>query len=309
MTIGSNKFVLFLMGLTASGKTELAIEISKIIDSKLISVDSALIYRGMDIGTAKPDKETLKKFPHELIDICEPEDSFSVNDFIDLATTKIELAFKEDKLPILVGGTSFYFNALEHGISNLPASTDKSREHFNELLQKQGSEKLHDKLKEIDPKSAERIHPNDSQRITRALEVYDLAGETLSNLQGKKNHKKLNAQIKKIILMPKRSELHKRIEERFIDMIKNGFLDEVEGLKNNKKLNLDLASMRCVGYRQVWNYFDGMYNKKEMIEKAIVATRQLCKRQSTWLNNEKEGLILSQSDIKKAVNFLRSHDA
>ena len=309
MTNESNKFVLFLMGPTASGKTELAIEISKIIDSKLISVDSALIYRGMDIGTAKPDQETLKKFPHELIDICEPEDSFSVNDFIDLATTKIELAFKEDKLPILVGGTSFYFNALEHGISNLPASTDKSREHFNELLQKQGSEKLHDKLKEIDPKSAERIHPNDSQRITRALEVYDLAGETLSNLQGKKNHKKLKAQIKKIILMPKRSELHKRIEERFIDMIKNGFLDEVEGLKNNKKLNLDLASMRCVGYRQVWNYFDGMYNKKEMIEKAIVATRQLCKRQSTWLNNEKEGLILSQSDIKKAVNFLRSHDA
>lgn len=309
MTNESNKFVLFLMGPTASGKTELAIEISKIIDSKLISVDSALIYRGMDIGTAKPDQETLKKFPHELIDICEPEDSFSVNDFIDLATTKIELAFKEDKLPILVGGTSFYFNALEHGISNLPASTDKSREHFNELLQKQGSEKLHEKLKEIDPKSAERIHPNDSQRITRALEVYDLAGETLSNLQGKKNHKKLNAQIKKIILMPKRSELHKRIEERFIDMIKNGFLDEVEGLKNNKKLNLDLASMRCVGYRQVWNYFDGMYNKKEMIEKAIVATRQLCKRQSTWLNNEKDGLILSQSDTKKAVNFLRSHEA
>ena len=309
MTNESNKFVLFLMGPTASGKTELAIEISKIIDSKLISVDSALIYRGMDIGTAKPDQETLKKFPHELIDICEPEDSFSVNDFIDLATTKIELAFKEDKLPILVGGTSFYFNALEHGISNLPASTDKSREHFNELLQKQGSEKLHEKLKEIDPKSAKRIHPNDSQRITRALEVYDLAGETLSNLQGKKNRKKLNAQIKKIILMPKRSELHKRIEARFIDMIKNGFLDEVEGLKNNKKLNLDLASMRCVGYRQVWNYFDGMYNKKEMIEKAIVATRQLCKRQSTWLNNEKEGLILSQSDIKKAVNFLRSHDA
>ena len=309
MTIGSNKFVLFLMGPTASGKTELAIEISKIIDSKLISVDSALIYRGMDIGTAKPDKETLKKFPHELIDICEPEDSFSVNDFIDLATTQIELAFKEDKLPILVGGTSFYFNALEHGISNLPASTDKSRKHFNELLQKQGSEKLHAKLKEIDPKSAERIHPNDSQRITRALEVYDLSGETLSNLQGKKNHKKLNAEIKKIILMPKRSELHERIEGRFIDMIKSGFLDEVETLRQNKKLNLDLASMRCVGYRQVWNYFDGIYNKKEMIEKAIVATRQLCKRQSTWLNNEKEGLILNQSDIKKAINFLRSHDA
>jgi len=308
MTIGSNEFVLFLMGPTASGKTELAIEISKLIDSKIISVDSALVYRGMDIGTAKPDKETLKKFPHELIDICEPEDSFSVNDFIDLATTQIELAFKENKLPILVGGTSFYFNALEHGISNLPASTDKSRKHFNDLLKKLGSEKLHDNLKEVDPKSAARIHPNDSQRITRALEVYDLSGETLSSLQGKKNHKKLNLKIKKIILMPKRSELHERIEERFIDMIKNGFLDEVEALKKNKKLNLDLASMRCVGYRQVWNYFDGIYNKKEMIEKAIVATRQLCKRQSTWLKNEKEGFLLTQTDVKRAVGYLRSHN-
>jgi len=308
MTIGSNEFVLFLMGPTASGKTELAIEISKLIDSKIISVDSALVYRGMDIGTAKPDKETLKKFPHELIDICEPEDSFSVNDFIDLATTQIELALRENKLPILVGGTSFYFNALEHGISNLPASTNKSRKHFNDLLKKLGSEKLHDNLKEVDPKSAARIHPNDSQRITRALEVYDLSGETLSSLQGKKNHKKLNLKIKKIILMPKRSELHERIEERFIDMIKNGFLDEVEALKKNKKLNLDLASMRCVGYRQVWNYFDGIYNKKEMVEKAIVATRQLCKRQSTWLKNEKEGLLLTQTDVKRAVGYLRSHN-
>ena len=305
MTNESNKFVLFLMGPTASGKTELAIEISKIIDSKLISVDSALIYRGMDIGTAKPDQETLKKFPHELIDICEPEDSFSVNDFIDLATTKIELAFKEDKLPILVGGTSFYFNALEHGISNLPASTDKSRKHFNELLKKQGSEKLHKRLKEIDPKSADRIHPNDSQRITRALEVYDLSGEMLSSLQGQKNHKKLNHKIKKIILMPKRSELHERIEERFIDMIKNGFLDEVEALKNNKKLNLDLASMRCVGYRQVWNYFEGIYNKKEMMEKSIVATRQLCKRQCTWLRNEKEALVLTNPNIDKAIDYIK----
>ena len=305
MTIGSNKFVLFLMGPTASGKTGLAIEISKIIDSKLISVDSALIYKGMDIGTAKPNKETLKEFPHELIDICEPEDSFSVNDFIDLATTQIELAFKEGKLPILVGGTSFYFNALEHGISNLPASTDKSRKHFNELLKKQGSKKLHKRLKEIDPKSADRIHPNDSQRITRALEVCDLSGEMLSSLQGQKNHKKLNHKIKKIILMPKRSELHERIEERFIDMITNGFLDEVEALKNNKKLNLDLASMRCVGYRQVWNYFEGIYNKKEMMEKSIVATRQLCKRQCTWLRNEKEALVLTNPNIDKAIDYIK----
>jgi len=309
MTIESSNFVLFLMGPTASGKTELAIEISKIIDSTLISVDSALIYKGMDIGTAKPDKETLKSFPHKLIDICNPEDSFSVTEFITLAKKYITNALNEGKLPILVGGTSFYFNALEHGLSALPASTDESRKYFNNLLQKMGSEKLHEKLQEIDPKSAERIHPNDSQRITRALEVYDLSGETLSALQGNKNQNNLDLKIKKIVLMPERSDLHIRIEKRFIEMIKNGFLDEVKLLRENKKLNLDLASMRCVGYRQAWNYFEGIYSKKEMVEKAIVATRQLCKRQCTWLRNENEALILKGLETNQAINYLQEHDA
>jgi tRNA dimethylallyltransferase len=208
-----------------------------------------------------------------------------------------------------VGGTSFYFNALEHGLSALPASTDESRKYFNNLLQKMGSEKLHEKLQEIDPKSAERIHPNDSQRITRALEVYDLSGETLSALQGNKNQNKLDLKIKKIVLMPERSDLHIRIEKRFIEMIKNGFLDEVKLLRENKKLNLDLASMRCVGYRQAWNYFEGIYSKKEMVEKAIVATRQLCKRQCTWLRNENEALILKGLETNQAINYLQEHDA
>ncbi|MBT3854100.1 MAG: tRNA (adenosine(37)-N6)-dimethylallyltransferase MiaA [Thiotrichales bacterium] len=309
MTIESNNFVLFLMGPTASGKTELAIKISKIIDSTLISVDSALIYKGMDIGTAKPDKETLINFPHELIDICNPEDSFSVTEFITLAKKHINTALNKGKLPILVGGTSFYFNALEHGLSSLPASTDESRKHFNNLLQKMGSEKLHEELQEIDPKSAERIHPNDSQRITRALEVHKLSGETLSALRGNKNQNKLDLNIKKIVLMPDRSILHKRIEDRFIEMIKNGFLDEVKSLRKNQKLNLDIASMRCVGYRQAWNYFEGLYSKKEMVEKAIVATRQLCKRQCTWLRDENSALILKQMDIDKAINYLQERDA
>jgi len=305
MTIASNNSVVFLMGPTASGKTELALEIFDRFDVNLISVDSALIYRGMDIGTAKPSPEILTNYPHALIDICEPEETFSVNHFISLAKEHIALALQENRLPVLVGGTSFYFHALEHGLSELPESTKDSRKHFNDLLKNKGSEKLHSQLIKIDPKSAERIHPNDSQRITRALEVFHLSGQTLSELQGNKTINKLDHQIKKIILKPDRSELHQRIEKRFMKMMESGFLDEVEILRNNKKLNLDLASMRCVGYRQAWKYFDGVYNKQEMIDKAIIATRQLCKRQSTWLRNENNALILKKVDIDKVIDFLQ----
>lgn len=305
MTIASNNSVVFLMGPTASGKTELALEIYDRFDVCLISVDSALIYRGMDIGTAKPSPEILANYPHKLIDICEPEESFSVNHFVTLAKEHIDLALKENKLPVLVGGTSFYFHALEYGLSDLPESSTDSRKHFNDLLKNNGSEKLHSQLVKIDPKSAERIHHNDSQRITRALEVFHLSGQTLSELQGNQAINKLDHQIKKIILMPDRSELHLRIEKRFMTMMESGFLDEVESLRNNKKLNLDLASMRCVGYRQAWKYFDGIYDKQEMIDKAVIATRQLCKRQHTWLRNENDALILNKANIDKVINFLQ----
>jgi len=305
MTIASTNSVVFLMGPTASGKTELALEMYNQLDASLISVDSALIYRGMDIGTAKPSQVTLENYPHALIDICEPDESFSVNQFVSLAKQHIESALNAGKLPILVGGTSFYFNALEYGLSKLPESTKDSRKYFNDLLKNQGSEKLHSQLLKIDPTSATRIHSNDSQRVTRALEVFHLSGVTLSELQGNKSGNKLNHEIKKIILMPDRSELHQRIEQRFIEMIKDGFLDEVETLRKNKNLNLDLASMRCVGYRQAWSYFDGLYSKQEMIEKAIIATRQLCKRQSTWLRNENDALILDKANIDSVINFLQ----
>ena len=305
MRISPNNSVVFLMGPTASGKTELALEIYNHYKASLISVDSALVYRGMDIGTAKPSPEVLEKYPHELINICDPEEDFSVNKFISLAKKHIDLALAENKLPILVGGTSFYFHALEHGLSELPESTSESREHFNDLLNSKGSERLHQILLEIDPNSAARIHPNDSQRITRALEVHYLSGQTLSELQGHKSINKLSQSIKKIILMPDRQELHKRIEKRFIKMMNEGFLEEVKALRKNKKLNLDLPSMRCVGYRQAWKYFDGEFNKHEMIDKAIVATRQLCKRQCTWLRNENDALILEKSSINEVVNFLQ----
>ena len=305
MTQSTNKTVVFLMGPTASGKTDLAIQLAQQFKVRIISVDSALIYKGMDIGTAKPDVDTLTAYPHHLIDICEPEESFSVNHFVSLAKDHIDLALQENRLPVLVGGTSFYFHALEHGLSELPESTKDSRKHFNNLLKNKGSEKLHSQLVKIDPKSAERIHPNDSQRITRALEVFHLSGQTLGELQGNQAINKLNHQIKKIILMPDRSELHLRIEKRFMKMMESGFLDEVEILRNNKNLNLDLASMRCVGYRQAWKYFDGVYDKQEMIDKAVIASRQLCKRQCTWLRNENNALILKKANIDKVINFLQ----
>ena len=296
--------VLFLMGPTASGKTDLAIKISKKINSRLISVDSALIYQGMDIGTAKPDTETLKAHPHYLIDICKPSDTYSAQDFVNDATHQIELAFSQNKLPILVGGTSFYFNALEHGLSDLPESTPESREKYNQLVKEKGLDALYQSLQKIDPIAAQRIHANDSQRITRALEVFNISGKTLSELQGKKQGG-LNCIIKKIILMPDRSELHQRIETRFHLMMEQGFMDEVRVLRTNTALHQDLPSIRCVGYRQAWQFLNNEIDEAEMIDRSIIATRQLCKRQSTWLRSQTQGLKLKTADIEKAVNFIQ----
>jgi len=304
MSLSPNNSVIFLMGPTASGKTELAIELCKHFDAYLISVDSALIYRTMDIGTAKPDADTLKKYPHALVNICEPEDSFSVNDFVSQATNHINLALDQNKLPILVGGTSFYFHALEYGLSALPESTNESRQHFTEQLKILGSEELHKQLNAIDAIAANRIHCNDSQRVTRALEVHYLSGKTLSELQGNKDGNALSNPIKKIVLMPDRAVLHQRIEKRFNRMMSSGFMDEVKMLRANKKLNLDLPSIRCVGYRQAWQHLDSDTTESEMIEKAIIATRQLCKRQCTWLKHENEALTLAEANIDKAIEFI-----
>lgn len=299
-----NQTVVFLMGPTASGKTNLAIQLADTFKARIISVDSALIYKGMDIGTAKPDKTILEKYPHHLINICNPEDTYSAFDFMRDANKQIETAFKNGETPILVGGTSFYFNALEHGLSNLPESTKASKEKFNQLLHDKSSAILHKDLKKIDPQAANRIHPNDSQRITRALEVFELSGKTLSELQGNKQPS-VNHPIKKIILMPKRAELHKRIEARFLSMLENGFLEEVKTLKQNPNLHENLPSIRCVGYRQAWQYLNGEISKTDLIEKAIIATRQLCKRQSTWLRNEENALVLATNNIETTLQFIK----
>ncbi|HIF88890.1 MAG TPA: tRNA (adenosine(37)-N6)-dimethylallyltransferase MiaA [Candidatus Thioglobus sp.] len=309
MSLSPHNSVIFLMGPTASGKTELAIELCKHFDVHLISVDSALIYRTMDIGTAKPDAGTLQKYPHALVNICEPEDSFSVNDFVSQAKMHINLALEQNKLPVLVGGTSFYFHALEYGLSALPESTNESRQHFTEQLKALGSEELHKQLNAIDPIAANRIHCNDSQRVTRALEVYYLSGNTLSELQGNKDGSALSNPIKKIVLMPDRAVLHQRIEKRFNKMMSSGFMDEVKALRTNKKLNLDLPSIRCVGYRQAWQHLDGDTTESEMIEKSIIATRQLCKRQCTWLRHENNALTLADANIDKAIDFIEQASA
>lgn len=298
------KSVIFLMGPTASGKTDLAIELAQQFKARIISVDSALIYQGMDIGTAKPSAKLLQQYPHQLIDICQPEEAYSAFDFVKDAKAQIQLAFDNDETPILVGGTSFYFNALEYGLSNLPESSEQSKEKYRQLLKEKGIAKLHKTLEKIDPKTAKRIHPNDSQRITRALEVFDISGKTLSELQGNKQSG-LDHPIKKIILMPPRAELHARIEARFLTMMDNGFLEEVKHLKQNPNLHENLPAIRCVGYRQAWQYLNGELDKDAMIERAIIATRQLCKRQSTWLRGETDALVLESSDAQKALDFIQ----
>ncbi len=305
MPIKTPKTVVFLLGPTTAGKTDLAIKLSQIINTRLISVDSALIYKGMDIGTAKPDANILARYPHHLIDICKPSEIYSAFNFCKDATAQIQKAFENEQIPILVGGTSFYFNALEYGLSNLPESTPRSKQKFNQLLETKGAPALHQDLAKIDKTAAERIHPNDSQRIIRALEVFDLSGKILSDLQGRKKLK-TNYTIKKIILTPSRTKLHQRIEKRFLTMLDKGFLAEVKRLKQTPNLHKNLPAIRCVGYRQAWQYLDGEINKQQMIEKSIIATRQLCKRQSTWLKDQTNALLLKTSDPEKAIDFIQN---
>ena len=300
----SIKTVIFLMGPTASGKTDLAIQIANHFKVRLISVDSALIYKGMDIGSAKPDTKTLEKYPHYLINICKPQQTYSAYDFILDAKTQIKQAFINDEIPLLVGGTSFYFNALEHGLSKLPKSTTQSRAKVSALLKKHGLKKLHAILSDIDSKTAKKIHYNDSQRIGRALEVFFISGKTLNSLQGNKKPI-IKYPIKKIILLPDRSEIRLKIKKRFLLMLEKGLIEEVKNIIKDINLEQELPSMRCVGYRQVLQYLQGKTNKSTMISNAITATCQLCKRQYTWLRREKNGLILKKINMQNITKYIR----
>ncbi|AGP79449.1 tRNA delta(2)-isopentenylpyrophosphate transferase [Alteromonas mediterranea 615] len=275
--------VIAIMGPTASGKTGLALEIAAQVESEVISVDSALVYKGMDIGTAKPSIEERAGVVHHLIDIIDPAESYSVSQFVNDTNRLIGDILARGKVPILAGGTMMYFNALINGISPLPKSDEKIRDEITQQAQRLGWPKLHDELRSVDPVSGERIHPNDPQRITRALEVYRNTGKTLTYWQQQKAEK-CPYNIAQFAIAPEdRAVLHNRIATRFDMMLEQGFEKEVVKLYERSDLHEDLPSIRSVGYRQMWQYLDGHLSYAEMRERGIIATRQLAKRQLTWL--------------------------
>ena len=274
---------IFLMGPTASGKTDLAIQLRQQLPVEVISVDSALIYRGMDIGTAKPSKAELALAPHRLIDICDPAESYSAANFRTDALREMQEISAQGKIPLLVGGTMLYYKALLEGLSPLPSADEKVRSEIEAKAALIGWGGLHQELCKIDPISAQRINPNDSQRINRALEVFYLTGKTLTELTAQKGEA-LPYNILQFAIAPEQREvLHLRIEQRFHKMIELGFQQEVEKLYRRPDLNENLPSIRCVGYRQMWEYLRGDYDHDEMVFRGICATRQLAKRQITWL--------------------------
>ncbi len=277
----------FLMGPTASGKTGLAVELCKRFPLEIISVDSALVYRGMDIGTAKPDKETLELAPHRLIDIRDPAESYSAAEFREDALREMHLITAGGKVPLLVGGTMLYFRALEHGLSALPAADPEVRKQLEQQAAEIGWSAMHKILQQKDPQTAARIHPNDPQRIQRALEVILISGKSMSELHAQTSAYKLDYRLLKIIISPEpRSVLHERIERRFDLMIDAGFVDEIKRLFVRSDLDAAKPSMRAVGYRQAWEWLQGKDTFEQMREKSIFATRQLAKRQLTWLRQE-----------------------
>ncbi len=301
---------IFIMGPTAAGKTDLAVALQQQLGCELISVDSALIYKGMDIGTAKPSAQELQQAPHRLIDILEPTEAYSAASFRNDALAAMAEITAAGRIPLLVGGTMLYFRALEHGLADLPAADEQVRAQLDADTEKHGLEIMHQRLQQIDPDSAVRIHPNDPQRIQRALEVYEISGKTMTELHAEAAKDKLQYRMAKIIVAPQdRSILHQRIEKRFKAMIEKGFVDEVVGLRQRGDLGLSLPSMRAVGYRQVWEYLDGLYDYDEMLQKGIVATRQFAKRQLTWLRAEQGVSWLdgeSPDLLEQALKYIKS---
>ena len=292
---------LFLMGPTASGKTDLAIRLRQKYPVEIISVDSALIYKGMDIGTAKPDADELALAPHRLIDILDPAQSYSAADFRRDALREMNDIVAEGKIPLLVGGTMLYYKALLEGLSPLPAANAEIRKQIEHEALTLGWEVLHDQLREVDPVSAERIHRNDPQRLSRALEVYRISGKTLTELTQIKGES-LPFDVKQFAIAPKdRAELHRRIELRFEKMIEAGFEEGMKALYARDDLHPDLPSIRCVGYRQMWDYLDGHCTRDDAVFRGVCATRQLAKRQITWLRSWDNLTWLDSENIEQAL--------
>lgn len=319
--------VIFLMGPTASGKTDLAIALREHLPVELISVDSTLVYRGMDIGTAKPTAAELAAAPHRLIDIRDPAEPYSVADFLADAEREIAAIHAQGKIPLLVGGTMLYFRALLDGLAEMPAADAEVRAHIEREAEEFGWPYIHQQLADVDPQTAAEIHPNHSQRLSRALEVYRVSGKTMTELRKLQSAQSSQGSfcerfnVIQLAIAPRdRAILHERIALRFQKMIDVGLLDEVRVLHQRGDLHDALPAIRAVGYRQVWDYLEGRLDEIEMVERGIIATRQLAKRQFTWLrgwstssNSElhwiyiesEEGILSSREEIvRSALNFI-----
>ena len=278
--------IIFLMGPTASGKTQLAIELCERYPAEIISVDSAMVYKGMNIGTAKPSAEILRQAPHRLIDFLDPAQPYSAAAFRIDAIREINDILAQQKIPLLTGGTMMYFKTLKNGLADLPSADEEVRASLSAFALEFGWPGMHERLMEVDPASAARIHPHDAQRIQRALEVHQLTGKSLTSWHGQATESLSEFEIINLAVSPEdRAVLHARIAERFMLMLEQGLIEEVKALYERGDLNLELPAIRSVGYRQVWEYLSGRYTYEEMCEQTIIATRQLAKRQLTWLRN------------------------
>ncbi len=301
---------IFLMGPTASGKTDVAMQLLASLPCEIISVDSAMIYRGMDIGTAKPSAEEQLSAPHRLIDILDPIERYSAADFRNDALREMAEITAVGRIPLLVGGTMLYYRTLQYGLSELPSANAEVRLRLEAQAAEMGWQWMHDRLTTIDPTAAARIHPNDPQRLQRALEVYEISGESMTALMAKQKQCEFPYRVTKLGLVPSdRQWLRDRVARRFDQMLGEGFVDEVAMLRENPALNLSLPSMRCVGYRQIWEYLNGLYDYDAMRDKGVSATRQLAKRQMTWLRSEQDLRVydpLEEGMFERLLNFLKT---
>ncbi len=310
---------IFLMGPTAAGKTDLALELARSLPCELISVDSALIYRGMDIGTAKPEKSVLAEFPHRLIDIRDPLEAYSAAEFRADALVAMAEITSRGKIPLLVGGTMLYYKALLEGLADMPSADEGVRREIEAQAAAQGWAAVHAELARVDPQSAARIHPNDPQRLTRALEVWRVSGLSMSEHRLRQQQNagldtpgggQFPYTVAQLAIAPlERQVLHERIARRFQLMLEQGFIEEVETLRRRGDLHAALPSIRAVGYRQAWDYLDGRLTHDEMVERGIIATRQLAKRQFTWLRgwSDVQWLdSLADDNLSRALKYLES---
>lgn len=301
---GSNLPVVLLMGPTGAGKTAVAIELAARLPAEIVSVDSALVYRGLDIGTAKPDAAMRAQVPHHLIDILDPAQPYSAGQCVRDAVVAIDAIQARGRIPLLTGGTMLYFHALLHGLAELPEADPDLRRELDERAAREGTAALHAELARVDPQAAARIHPNDPQRIQRALEVFQLTGQPISELQASQRVPLADRNVVEVVLSPaRRAVLHQRIEARFHAMMTAGFLEEVRDLRARGDLDAHTPSMRAVGYRQLWAHLDGAYGLEEAVRRGIVATRRLAKRQLTWLRALPGARWVEPTD-NSAVDFI-----